>query len=564
MRAAAGLVGQPDLLSLHPGGVVVTPGPLTDWLPTQWAPKGFLSTQYEHTDVEALGLPKMDLLGIRALTVLADAVALVRLHHDPGFSLEELPRDDATTAALLARGETIGVFQCESEGAQTTLRKLRASTVRDLAVANAFFKPGPATGGMASAFVRRYRGEERVSYLHPTLEVILGPTQGVRLSQEQILRVAREIAGLSWEQADQLRKGMSHFGVGQMTALRDQFVAGCQRQPRDGPGLIASQAGTLWEQVVAFAGYGFNQGHATAYADVSYRSAYLKTHWPAAFLCARLADHGGFHHPTIYIAEAQRLGIVVRPPHVNHSGPAFTYAPGTGRAILWMGLGQVRDLRQRAVEEIIVARGTRPFVSLHDLITRTTLQQREILHLIRSGALDGLGLSRHVLQDEASSAHRAHRRARSPDQLPLLPTEEETAPAESTSPDGLARPDAAQLRDYLQWEKQLLGFPVSSHPLALFHEQLPAHTPLEQIGLVRNRAVTTAGARLPGWTGGNSFFLGNGVTFVTVRVHRESPLRPPAPWQPVLIEGRWQEDQYGSHWLLAERITEAGPSFDAP
>ncbi len=374
MRAAAGLVGQPDHLSLHPGGVVVTPGPLTDWLPTQWAPKGFLSTQYEHTDVEALGLPKMDLLGIRALTVLADAVALVRLHHDPGFSLEDLPLDDATTAALLARGETIGVFQCESEGAQTTLRKLRASTVRDLAVANAFFKPGPATGGMASAFVRRYRGEERVSYLHPTLEVILGPTQGVLLFQEQILRVAREIAGLSWEQADQLRKGMSHFGVGQMTALRDQFVAGCQRQPPDGPGLIAPQAATLWEQVVAFAGYGFNQGHATAYADVSYRSAYLKAHWPAAFLCARLADHGGFHHPTIYIAEAQRLGIVVRPPHVNHSGPAFTYAPGTGRAILWMGLGQVRDLRQRAVEEIIAARGTRPFVSLHDLITRTTLQ----------------------------------------------------------------------------------------------------------------------------------------------------------------------------------------------
>ncbi len=184
--------------------------------------------------------------------------------------------------------------------------------------------------------------------------------------------------------------------------------------------------------------------------------------------------------------------------------------------------------------------------------------------MIRSGALDGLGLSRHVLQDEASTAHRTHRRARAPDQLPLLPTEEETVPAASTSPDGLARPDAAQLRDYLQWEKQLLGFPVSAHPLALFHEQLPAHTPLEQIGLVRNRAVTTAGARLPGWTGGNSFFLGNGVTFVTVRVHRESSLRPPAPWQPVLVEGRWQQDQYGSHWLLAERITEAGPSFDAP
>ena len=220
------------------------------------------------------------------------------------------------------------MFQCESEGAQSTLRKLRAHTVRDLAVANAFFKPGPATGGMAGAFVRRYRGEESVSYLHPSLATILGPTRGVLLFQEQILRVATEVAGLTWQQADQLRKGMSHFGVKQMEALRETFSAGCMRRPPDGPGLNATQAATLWEQVVAFAGYGFNQGHATAYADVSYRSAYMKSRWPAAFLSARLADHGGFYHPAVYIAEARRLGIDVRPPHINHSDSAFTYDPG--------------------------------------------------------------------------------------------------------------------------------------------------------------------------------------------------------------------------------------------
>ena len=324
VRAAYGLVGQPDHLSVHPGGVVITPGPLTDVVPVQWAPKGFLITQFEHGDVEALGLPKMDLLGIRALTVLADAAELARRRHDPAFRLADIPLDDPATAALIERAETIGVFQCESDGAQRTLRKLKARTVADLAIANAFFKPGPAMGGMAAAFVRRYRGEEAVAYLHPALKPILGPTKGVLIFQEQILRLAREIAGLTWAQADQLRRGMSHFGADQMTAIREQFVQGCRRPPPEGPGFSLAQANTLWEQVMPFAGYGFNQGHATAYADVSFRSAYLKAHFPAEFLCARLADHGGFHHPAIYMAEAVRLGFAVRPPHVNFSGEAFS------------------------------------------------------------------------------------------------------------------------------------------------------------------------------------------------------------------------------------------------
>jgi DNA polymerase III alpha subunit len=195
--------------------------------------------------------------------------------------------------------------------------------VQDLAIANAFFKPGPALGGMAQHFIRRYRGVEPVAYLHPALEPILRRTKGVLIFQEQILRIAREIAGLSWAEADHLRKGMSKFQSDEMAAMRARFVAGCQRPAPDGPGLSEAQARTLWEQVEPFAGYGFNQGHATAYADVSYRSAYVRAHWPAAFLCARLANWGGFHHPAIYIAEAQRLGIAVRPPHVNFSGASL-------------------------------------------------------------------------------------------------------------------------------------------------------------------------------------------------------------------------------------------------
>ena len=219
LREAYRLVGFPHHAGLHPGGLVITPGPLTDTVPLLLSPKGYLATQYEHGDVEAIGLPKLDLLGIRALTVLADAAELVRLRRAPDFRLEDIPPDNPTTAAMLRAGDTIGVFQCESDGARRTLRQLRAANVADLAVAGAFFKPGPATGGMARAFIRRYRGEERVTYLHPALEPILGRTKGVLLFQEQVLRVATEIAGLDWAQADRLRRGMSKFQAAEMLSL---------------------------------------------------------------------------------------------------------------------------------------------------------------------------------------------------------------------------------------------------------------------------------------------------------------------------------------------------------
>ena len=297
------LVGQPDHLSVHPGGTVITPGPLTDFVPVQWAPKGFLITQFEHGDVEAIGLPKIDLLGIRALTVLSDTAEAVRRSH-PGFRLDAIPLDDPATSDILMRGDTIGVFQCESDGAQRTLRKLRAHTVRDLAIANVFFKPGPAMGGMADAFVRRYRGQEAVRYLHPALEPILRDTKGVLIFQEQVLRVAR-------------RSGRAGLGAGRSTPPWD----GPLRRRRDGrvaravrqrlPSIAARWSGPL----IATSGYPLGAGHG------------LRRLWLQSGAChglrrrelpLRLSEgalargvplrppgrHGGFHHPAIYMAEA--------------------------------------------------------------------------------------------------------------------------------------------------------------------------------------------------------------------------------------------------------------------
>lgn len=531
LRAAYALMGQPHHLSVHPGGVVITPGPLTDILPVQWSPKGFVITQFDHLDVEALGLPKLDLLGIRALTVLADAADLVRRDHDPAFQLTAIPPEDAATGDLLARGDTVGVFQCESEGARRTLRQLNARTVRDLAVANAFFKPGPATGGLADAFVQRYRGAAAVRYLHPALEPILTPTMGVLLFQEQILRVAVEVAGLSWEQAGYLRRGISKMDAAEMAPLQQAFEQGCQRRPPVGPGFTAQQAHQLWEQVAVFSGYGFNQGHATAYADVSYRSAYLKAHYPAAFLAARLQDWGGYHHPAMYMAEAIRLGMTVRPPHMNHSAAGFTLAWEAGQPVLWMGLGQVRDVRHQTIREIVAGQ---PFADLSDILSRVTLQDKEIDHLIRCGALDGLGEHRAALLAAATLA----RRAGSAQQMAFA----------------FAQPPAMaeSLAQQWAWEKRILGYPL--HALQAWLPQLaaqvPAATALAQRLAAPGQSGVVVGARLPGW-GRGGFYVWDGVTWALAKC--VAGVASPPTWEPVILHGRGLHDIWGMAWLQVEK-----------
>ncbi len=529
LRLAHDITGLPHHLSVHPGGTVITPTPLPDYAPVQWSPKDFLITQYDHNDAERIGLTKIDLLGVRALSVLDAAAGLVRRHYDPDFRLEAIPPDDPLTGDILSRGETVGVFQCESAGAQRTLRKLRARNVADLAIANALFKPGPATGGMAAAFVRRYRGEEPVRYLHPALEPILGRTKGVLIYQEQILRVATEIAGLSWEDANHLRRGMSKFKPREMLAMQQAFIDGCQRPPPDGPGFNQRQAEILWEQVQAFAGYGFNQGHATAYADVSYRSAYVKTYWPAAFMTARLGEQGGFHHPAIYMAEARRLGIPVRPPHINHSNRRFTLAFEGDQPVLWMGLDAVRDLRRASIRAITAHR---PYASLRDLLVQVTLQRREIENLIRCGALDGLGESRSAMLA----------------QLPRGKTAAMQLAFDFYSP--AADPETAAQR--LAWETRILGLPMGQHPLSLVQDALPAGiVPLKNIRQQRGRRLRTAGVRLPGWTGDGGYFLSDDSDYVMAVPADEAMPLPPL-WQPIIVTGRWLTDDWGRAWLDVE------------
>jgi DNA polymerase III alpha subunit len=334
---------------------------------------------------------------------------------------------------------------------------------------------------------------------------------------------------------------MSKFKAAEMAAMQSQFVNGCKRPSPDGPALSALEAQTLWDQILPFAGYGFNKGHATAYADVSYRSAYLKAHHPAEFLCARLADYGGFHHPAIYMAEAVRLGIAVRPPHINRSTYAFTLtyeAAPRKKTIptLWMGLGQIRDLRHGSIQAIIEAREERPFTTLQDFLKRIPLHKKELRHLIQCGGLDGLGSSRAALLAEANLVEQAG----AVGQMRF----------DFAQPD--APPETAAQR--LEWEQTILGQSLTVHPLELFQDNIGKTTPLDRLPQSKGRPITIAGYRLPGWTGGPGFFLSDGQTYLTVK--GDKSLKAPKPWQVVLVNGRYLQDKWGTPTLEAHSLTQ--------
>jgi DNA-directed DNA polymerase III PolC len=392
---AAALVGLPHHLSVHPGGVVISPGPLTDLAPTQMAAKGVTITQFDLDSIERLGLVKIDLLGIRGLTVIGDVVEIIARERHPEESdiqksvlteiLDTIPITDPSVSQVVSQGRTIGCFQIESPGMRATLKEVKATSVDDIMVALSLYRPGPLTGGLKDSFVKRHLGREATDHLHKTLEPLLADTYGVILYQEQVLRIAHELAGLTLADADMLRRAMSHFDPGeQMQTLQEKFVAGAWERnqvPED----IANR---IWELMAAFAGYGFPKAHAASYAQVSWRSAWCKTHYPAFFMAAVMANWGGYYSQRVYMTEARRLGLQLRPPQVNHAQREFSVKVLEAEPVLFMGLDQVRDLTRRTQAAILYER---PFSSLSDFLSRVNPRSVEVENLVKVGALDELG-----------------------------------------------------------------------------------------------------------------------------------------------------------------------------
>ncbi len=449
-RDAAALLQKPRHLSIHPGGVVIAPRLLTDLVPTQMASKGVVVTQFDLEAIERMGLVKIDLLGIRGLTVLGDVAESIHssdpgLYASPLSALDAIPDEDAATSEIVQLGRTIGCFQIESPGMRATLREIQASSVDDLMVALALYRPGPLTGGLKDDFVRRHRGEAEVTHLHPALAPLLADTFGVILYQEQVLRIAHELAGLSLADADLLRRAMSHFDPGkQMQTLQEKFIAGAAARK----GVPADVAERIWELMAAFAGYGFPKAHAASYAQVAWQSAWCKAHHPAIFMAAVLANWGGYYGQRVYLTEARRMGLTLRPPHVNFARREFSVAYEKSQPLLYMGLDQVRELTRQTIERII---RLRPFASLEDFLTRVNPRPGEIDNLIRAGALDVFGKIPALLRRLKGEIVRGG-------QLSLFVSDEDA--------------DDWSLEEKVAAQEAILGVSVIAHPLEMVTDQI--------------------------------------------------------------------------------------------
>ncbi|MEQ1895362.1 MAG: DNA polymerase III subunit alpha, partial [Planctomycetota bacterium] len=349
LARAGELVGAPRHLGLHPGGVVVTPGPISDFASCQRSAKGVVVTQLDKDGVEAIGLVKMDLLGNRALTVIDDCL---RALGQTQAELAAIPEDDPRTAELLRHGRTLGCFQVESPGMRNLLQQIGSSDMDDVIQAVALIRPGPAGSGMKDAFIRRYRGLEEPRAPHPRLTELLWETHGVMLYQEDVMQAVVLLAGFELGEADRLRRALAKKRGGELEELRAKFHAGCTRE-----GVAAADAERIWELVANFSAFGFCKAHAVTYGRIAYRTVYLKAHHPAAFLVAFLNSDTGYYGARVYVEEARRLGVAILPPDVNKSAREFTLERRGEHdsGALRVGLGRVKGLSEKTLAALLEA-----------------------------------------------------------------------------------------------------------------------------------------------------------------------------------------------------------------
>jgi len=605
---ASQLLDVPRHLGLHPGGVVVAPGPITDFVSCQRAAKGVIVTQLDKDGVEAIGLVKMDLLGNRALTVIDDCLRLLGREAD---ALADVAEDDPRTTELLGRGQTLGCFQVESPGMRHLLQQTAARRMDDVIQAVALIRPGPAGSGMKDAYVRRFRGLEEPHAPHPRLTELLWETHGVMLYQEDVMQAVVLMAGFDLAQADQLRRALAKRRTEEIEELRERFHQACRRE-----GIADEDISRIWELIANFSAFGFCKAHAVTYGRIAYRSVYLKAHHPAAYLTAFLNSQTGYYETRVYVEEARRLGVAILPPDVNRSATEFTLEDdGRGPGIR-VGLERVKGLSAATLRALLEerARGG-PFLSLPDFLERTSARADECERLILCGAFDAFDRTRpemlwrlHLLaraparslrsvppgspldpevlaacrttpaQRERQSARPAADGGWARSSLGALWSgERRLAPGETASlfptppTPALALPSRPELdlgtRGRLELE--LLGLTISAHPTELFPcagERLgPRTPPLPCAELARHVGQRVV---LRGWLSASRAVRtteGRWMRFLTLEDTSglaEVVLFPPVYARdghrlvgrgPVLISGR-VEDQLGACTLHAERL----------
>jgi DNA polymerase-3 subunit alpha len=491
MDVARRLEGLARHASTHAAGVVISPQPLTEIVPLYKTNRDEITTQYDMNALERIGLLKMDFLGLTTLTVLDDAVRLIRQNRGIEIDLSALPLDDAASYTVFARGETSGIFQFESHGMRDILRRYQPTRFEDLTALNALYRPGPIQGGMIDDFIARKQGRKRVTYDLPELEEILSETYGVILYQEQVMQIANRLAGFSLGEADILRRAMGKKKREEMAAQREKFLVGCRTRK-----VPAKKAERIFDLMAEFAGYGFNKSHSCAYALLAYETSYLKTHYPVEFMAALLTSETGNTDRVVkYISEARGMGITVLPPDVNSSDLDFT---PVGEQIRF-GLRAIKNVGENTVNGILQARQAvgrfRSLPQFCETVDTRLLNRRVLESLIRSGAMDQLGGHRAqmiAVLDRAMERAQRFQRDTSSGQHGLF------LAGAGPPPQELALPDVPEWteNELLAAEYSTVGFYVTGHPLDKFAGRLKelGSTELGSLEGLRNGAdVVVAG-----------------------------------------------------------------------
>jgi len=470
LSVALKLEGQVRHPSIHAAGIVIAPKPLVEFVPLYQSVKGEITTQFPMQDIEAIGLLKMDLLGLRNLTVIQDTIELIEKDLGEKVDLRSVPLDDKETFEVFKSGNTDGVFQFESSGMKDLLRNFRPEKFHDLIALNALYRPGPLKSGMTDEFIKRKNHPERTTYECPELESILKETRGIIVYQEQVMKIATELAGFSLAEADILRKAMGKKETAMMRSQKQRFIQGAKKKR-----ISQEKANKIFEQIKHFAEYGFNKSHSAAYAYLAYQTAYLKAHFPVHFLAALLtseAERGATSQVVKYINECQEMGIEVLPPDINESDFNFTVVKGDIR----FGLSAIKNVGEGAVRALLEERKKRgrfatPFDIFQEADPRI-LNRKVIESLIKAGAFDSLGWRRsqcfHLIDKMIEYAHEIQKMNATKQNLLFGRSQIEppSIPAE-----------VKEMREwdeslFLSYEKDALGFYITGHPLAQFGKRL--------------------------------------------------------------------------------------------
>ena len=461
-------------ISVHAAGVVISPTPLTDYTALQYDTKGEnkIITQYDMHSVEEAGLLKFDFLGIRNLSIIAEALARIEKIEGKKLTMEDIPIDDTKTFEMLARGETEGTFQLNGDGMTRSLMELKPTNIHDINVMVALYRPGPMDN--IKEYIARKNGKKPTAYMHPKMKDFLDTTFGVLVYQDDLLMTAIEVAGYSWGEVDKFRKAVGKKIPEEMKKQHVLFVEGCQKHG----GMSREKAEALWELFVPFQGYGFNKAHAASYGFVAYITAYLKANFPEIYMSAVLtAESGDTETIGIMIAECKRMGIEVLPPSINESFSQFSVVPKEdGRYKIRFGLTTIKNFGQGISSAITQERKERgKFKDLPDFLERVkdkNLNKKSLESLIKCGALDEFG-ERGILLANLDNLLAYHKeRVNAPDNqhsLFGLMSDSSTVPTLR-----LNKAPEATKKEKLIWEKELLGLYISGHPLEEHREKLEA------------------------------------------------------------------------------------------